>query len=331
MPSPSAVSASPSLPPPPAPSSLAWLLFCKLAALAQAALVLYALPQLLLRPRWPVLVAALGGAERANVMGVPLLHALVLAAGNSFFAALYALRLPGVERLRSAGAGAAPWHFAPEASAAQRAAFWARVPWAVGSTLLNVLLTVPLAAGNYALAVRLGHSAAPEAFPSTPALLAQLLAFTAAEDALFYAGHRLLHSSQLLYVNVHKFHHGWVQTSSVAAEATHPLEFVLCNVVPFAAGPLLLGAHLATLYVWTVWRVLETIAHHSGYELPTSMFTLLPFQGDARAHDLHHARGGSVFPASGNFASFFAHFDVLCGTVLRDGGEGEGSEARKSL
>ena len=321
------------MPSPQGPSfpSLSWLC-CKLAALAQAALVLHALPQLLLRPRWPALVAALGGAARANVLGMPLLHALVLVVGNTFFAALYALRLPAVERLRSAGAGAgagaSPWHFSAEASAAQRAAFWSRVPWAVGSTLLNVLLTVPLAAGNYALAVRLGHSASPESFPSTPVLLAQLLAFTVAEDALFYAGHRLLHSSQLLYVNVHKFHHSWVQTSSIAAEATHPLEFIICNVVPFAAGPLLLGAHLATLYTWTIWRVLETIAHHSGYELPTSMFTLLPFQGDARAHDLHHARGGGIAPSSGNYASFFTHFDVLCGTVLRDG-EGEG-EARKS-
>jgi sterol desaturase/sphingolipid hydroxylase (fatty acid hydroxylase superfamily) len=305
---------------------------CTLAALAQLALVLYALPQLVLRPRWAEIVAALGGAARANVLGVPLLHAAVLVGGNAFFAALYALHaLPAVERLRSGGAGAGgPWHFSAAASAAQRAAFWARVPWALGSTLFNVLLTVPLAAGNYSLAVRLGHSASAEAFPSTPALLAQLAAFVLVEDALFYAGHRLLHSSPLLYASVHKVHHAWVQTTSIAAEATHPLEFVLCNVLPFATGPLVLGAHLATLYVWTVWRILETVAHHSGFELPTSMFTLLPFQGDSRAHDLHHSRGGGVLPRSGNFASFFKHCDVLGGTVLLESGGGDSCEALKA-
>lgn len=121
---------------------------------------------------------------------------------------------------------------------------------------------------------------------------------------------------------MHKFHHAWTQTTSIAAEATHPVEFVLCNVVPFAAGPLLLGSHLATLYVWTVWRVLETVAHHSGYELPTSMFTLLPFQGDAGAHDLHHSRGGGISPASGNFGSFSKLWDRLFGTELAPRQEG---------
>ena len=319
---------------------------CTLAALAQLALVLYALPQLVLRPRWAEIVAALGGAARANVLGVPLLHAATLLCGNAFFACLYALALPAIERFRSGsvggiggngsgvgggggggGGGGAPWHFSERAGAAQRAAFWARLPWAAGSTLLNVALSVPLVAANYALAVRLGHSAEAAAFPSTAKIAAQLVAFTLVEDALFYCGHRALHSSQLLYARVHKFHHAWTQTTSFAAEATHPLEFVLCNALPFAAGPMLCGAHLATLYVWTVFRILETVAHHSGYELPTSMFTLLPFQGDARAHDLHHARGGGVAPKSGNYSSFFKHWDTLLGTELQLAAAGEEAAA----
>jgi len=329
---PATAAAAPAEQRPPQLGALAWTL-CKLAALAQLALVAHALPQLLLRPRWAALVAALGGAERANVFGVPLLHVVTLLLANAFFVVLYAFDLPFLRRFRSGGSGggggggggaggvsaaaAAPWHFSAAASPAQRAAFWARVPWAVGATLLNVALTVPLSAGNFAVAVRLGHSARAEDFPSTPAVLAQLLAFVLVEDAMFYCGHRLLHSSAALYANVHKFHHSWVQTVSIAAEATHPVEFVLTNVLPFAAGPLLLGAHLATLYVWTVFRICETVAHHSGYELPTSVFTLLPFQGDAAAHDLHHSRGGGVGAASGNYASFFKTWDAVFGTQMQ--------------
>lgn len=65
---------------------------------------------------------------------------------------------------------------------------------------------------------------------------------------------RLLHTFPTLYKNVHKFHHKWHQSTSIAAESTHPIEFIIGNVLPFATGPLLCGAHLIELYMWTIWR-----------------------------------------------------------------------------
>ena len=128
--------------------------------------------------------------------------------------------------------------------------------------------------------------------------------------------------AQVMYAHIHKVHHQFTFSVSIAATATHPVEYLFSNVLPFVAGPTLLGAHCATIYVWLIYRMGETMAHHSGYDFPWSMFTLLPFQGDARAHDLHHAAGGGVAPRSGNYGSFTKLWDRLGGTQL-----GEAKEA----
>ena len=52
------------------------------------------------------------------------------------------------------------------------------------------------------------------------------------------------------------------------------------------------------------------MAHHSGYDFPWSMFTLIPFQGSALEHDLHHSKN------TGNFGSFFTWWDYACGTQI---------------
>ena len=300
----------------PAPLSLPVLVACKLVALLQCALVLYALPQLLLRPRWDSLLAALGGAARANIVFVPVLHVLVLAAGNAFYACVYAAQHPLLERFRSLPEQ--PWHFSAAASPQQRAAFWASVRASVAVTLLNVALTVPLSLLNYSLAVRLGHSASLESFPSTASVLAHVLVFALVEDALFYIGHRTLHTVPFLYTNVHKVHHRWVQSVSIAAEATHPLEFVICNIVPFAAGPILTGAHLSLLYVWTVVRIAETVSHHAGYSFPTDVFDLTSIQCNTLPHDLHHTHGGGLAATSGNYGTFFRIWDTVLGTQMAE-------------
>jgi sterol desaturase/sphingolipid hydroxylase (fatty acid hydroxylase superfamily) len=60
---------------------------------------------------------------------------------------------------------------------------------------------------------------------------------------------------------------------------------------------------------------METMAHHSGYDFPWSMFTLVPgLQGSAEEHDLHHSVN------TGNFGSFWTWWDRACGTqvVVKD-------------
>jgi sterol desaturase/sphingolipid hydroxylase (fatty acid hydroxylase superfamily) len=222
--------------------------FAKVLAAAQASLLVF-LPALV-KPHWQSVVDFWGGPQRANVLGVPALHIAVLVVVNSLFFAVYSLQHPFFEQFKISGR---PWAWLSP-NAQTRADFRALLRTAVGVTLFNVLLTVPLAALNYDMAVKLGHSASIESYPSTQTVFLHLLVFMVVEDALFYTAHRLLHANPAMYKAVHKFHHRWAQSISVSAESTHPVEFVLGNVIPFAAGPMLCGAHLVENYLWTIWR-----------------------------------------------------------------------------
>jgi sterol desaturase/sphingolipid hydroxylase (fatty acid hydroxylase superfamily) len=286
----------------------------KLFACAQLAAFL-ALPELVLKPHWNAILGLFGGdAARANILGVPLLHLAVLLSFNLLFLFVYALHSPFFEKYRISRK---PWAWRPEASKEEREGFWPLAAVGAAATLFNIALTVPLSAGNFDLAVKLGHSAALEDFPPTWKIAARILLFMVVEDFMFYWSHRTLHAVPFLYRNVHKFHHRWRQSTSLAAESTHPVEFVLGNVIPFAAGPLLAGAHLSELYLWTLWRIGETVTNHSGYDFPWSVWSILPFQGSAFAHDAHHALN-----VNGNFASFFMWNDRFWGTEVPESQSG---------
>jgi sterol desaturase/sphingolipid hydroxylase (fatty acid hydroxylase superfamily) len=286
-----------------------------LAQVAQWA-ALFAAPQVLWRPRWAALVDAAdslhhspgigtSGAWVLNVFGNAAVSALTLAVLNALFYLLYRARSPAVEAFRVRADRPWPW----DAGAAEAAAF-AGVFWR-GAALaaLNAALAVPLGAAGWAGVKALGYSAAAADFPSALTMAWQFAAFLALEDALFYWGHRALHSP-LLYARVHKVHHAFTHSVSIAATATHLVEFMLSNVVPFVAGPTLLGAHCATIYLWTIYRTAETVVHHSGYEFPALLFHLLPFQGGAEEHDDHHSKN------VGNFGSQFVLWDAWCGTRI---------------
>jgi methylsterol monooxygenase len=98
------------------------------------------------------------------------------------------------------------------------------------------------------------------------------------EEVVFYSMHRIMHT-RYLYERIHKIHHEWVAPIGMVALYAHPVEHVLCNLLPVALGPLLLGSHL---YVWWLWLTLATFAavlSHSGLDIPV----LSP-----EFHDLHH-------------------------------------------
>lgn len=71
-----------------------------------------------------------------------------------------------------------------------------------------------------------------ESFPEYKEILAQLIFFMICEDFLFYWSHRALHHPKI-YPIIHKQHHEYNITVSIAAEYSHPLEFVIANVVSF--------------------------------------------------------------------------------------------------
>lgn len=268
---------------------------------------LFYLPAML-KPHWMQILSFWGGEKWANILGVAALHSLVMLIGNTYFYALYKLQIPSIE-VYKAHQGSWPWLTGDK----KKVEDFTRLCYqGLALTILNILLTVPLAWINYETSLKFGCSASLSSYPSTPLVVGQLMFFMLVEDTLFYWAHRTLHRPAL-YPYIHKVHHRFTHTVSIGAIATHPIEFVLGNVIPFSAGPLLAGAHLVTLYMWVILRIGETITNHSGYDLPWSMYELLPWQSVEAAHDAHHSVN------TGNYASLFCWWDRLMGTEIPHG------------
>jgi len=278
--------------------------FHKLLAVA-AWLVLFSSPYFL-KPYYGTFLAWIGGEFAANVYGNVLVAGITLITGNLYYYCLY--RDSKYDKYRISKKPW-PWNDKPDIAAS----FSSTLLNGFGLAVLNLVLTVPVGVGGYDLVKKLGYTASEESFPGPLTIFWQILLFMVIEDALFYWGHRALHHPSI-YGYIHKVHHRFTYSVSIAATATHPVEYFISNIVPFVAGPTLLGAHCVTLYVWVVFRQSETITNHSGYALPWSMFSLLPFQGSATDHDLHHSKN------TGNFGSLFNWWDWFCGTALVDEG-----------
>lgn len=80
-------------------------------------------------------------------------------------------------------------------------------------------------------------------------------------DTMFYWIHRGLHH-KALYKYIHKQHHEFKVNVLVNAEYAHPIEDIFSSLLPFLAGPLLLGSHGVTIAIWLIWRLLETQDAH---------------------------------------------------------------------
>jgi 4-alpha-methyl-delta7-sterol-4alpha-methyl oxidase len=134
----------------------------------------------------------------------------------------------------------------------------------------------------------------------------QLLLFAYLDDLLYYGMHRALHHPAV-YRHVHLMHHRVRTPFALTGHYMHPVEYALTAAL-MLVGPMLVGAHVWTVYAWVTLRQLEAAEGHGGYHLPFSPLRLLPGNHGADFHDFHHSR------LVGNYAGFFAWVDAALGT-----------------
>ncbi len=174
----------------------------------------------------------------------------------------------------------------------------------------NHVIILPLLSIHYYITNESPFRTDFESLPTCWEVLWQTIFFMVCDDFTFYWSHRFLHWDKI-YPYIHKIHHNYVTTVSIASEYAHPLEFVVGNVITSNFGLILLGKrmHLFTAFMWVILRVSETTDGHSGYEFSWSPFRLLPMSGSSEFHNYHH------LSFKGNYASFFTYMDRIFGTV----------------
>lgn len=267
-------------------------------------------------PRWDAFSDALASFVHASdkesawfyAFSIFTIHMCVLIFNNS----LLSLSYIGVIPLEQWKINPRPWPWKDPKSTMNVRSLILR---SIATTLFNNLaFALPMSFGNHWLAQMRGYTASASAFPSPWEVFWQLCVFMVLEDTVFFWSHYTLHKSKWLYKHIHKQHHEWYQVLGFASEFAHPVEFILGNALPFAVGPVLLGAHNFTTLMWTIWRITETNLAHSNYELPWMPYALIPFTGGATAHEEHHSIN------TGNYSTFFNWWDVMMGTVIQAGG-----------
>jgi len=162
---------------------------------------------------------------------------------------------------------------------------------AVKVCLFNQLITLPFAVlPLYYLMEKRGSLYTAEELPTFQRVLLEGIVFTLVEEVGFYYTHRISHHPSL-YKHYHKRHHEWTSSISIIAIYSHPVEHLVSNVWPVFLGPLLMGSHVATLWVWIMVAQLSTLNSHCGYHLP--------FMPSPEAHDYHHLKFTNNFGVLG--------------------------------
>lgn len=113
-----------------------------------------------------------------------------------------------------------------------------------------------------------------------------------------------------IYPYFHKWHHEYKTTISIAAEYSHPIDYLISSLIPSTLGSNLLGyrMHYYSHMVWMLIRVNETADGHSGYDFPWSPYRIMPLGTSATYHDYHHLHN------VGNYSSVFRTWDTFFGT-----------------
>lgn len=153
---------------------------------------------------------------------------------------------------------------------------------AVKIALYNqIVVSLPFMFVMYKTMVWRGCSRSPNDLPTFHWAVVEMTVFTLIEEIGFYYSHRLFHHPRL-YRHFHKMHHEWTAPIGIVSIYAHPLEHLVANILPPVVGPILLGSHLATGWMFWALAILSTTVAHCGYHMP-----LLP---SPEAHDYHHLK-----------------------------------------
>ncbi|XP_077996939.1 methylsterol monooxygenase 1-like [Glandiceps talaboti] len=170
----------------------------------------------------------------------------------------------------------------------------------------HFIIQAPLILGTYQFTKMFGIPYDWDNMPTWYNLALRVFGCAVIEDTWHYFVHRLLHHRRL-YKYVHKIHHNFQAPFGMTAEYAHPIETLVLGA-GFFIGVLLFCNHFILLWVWVIFRLMETIDVHTGYDFPLNPLHLLPFYGGARFHDFHHMN------FNGNYSSTFTWWDKIFGT-----------------
>ncbi|GFY76461.1 fatty acid hydroxylase domain-containing protein 2 [Trichonephila inaurata madagascariensis] len=98
-------------------------------------------------------------------------------------------------------------------------------------------------------------------------LFGEILLSIAVEEILFYYLHRILHHPSL-YKHYHKKHHEFTSPIAISAIYCHPVEHILCNLLPVLVPWILIDTHVLSMWAWVALSSPLGVMLHSGYHLP---------------------------------------------------------------
>ncbi|XP_077984820.1 fatty acid hydroxylase domain-containing protein 2-like [Glandiceps talaboti] len=149
-------------------------------------------------------------------------------------------------------------------------------------TLNTFLVSFPSFVGWYYVARWRGCSCGYDV-PTPWQIFRDLVICLVVEEIGFFYTHRLLHHP-VLYKRIHKLHHEWTAPISIVAVYSHPIEYFTSGILVGISGPLLMGSHLMTSWLWLFFSLVGICVHHSGYNFPG------PLRHTTEFHDFHHLK-----------------------------------------
>ncbi|KAL7026062.1 hypothetical protein ACKWTF_013770 [Chironomus riparius] len=129
-----------------------------------------------------------------------------------------------------------------------------------------------------------------ETIPTFPVVFSKILINLMIFEFTFYYFHRAFHH-KWIYKYFHKQHHKFTAPFALVVQYSHPLEYVICDVIAPGIGLFVTKCDAATALAYSAVVTSMTVIYHCGYHLP---FLMSP-----EAHDYHHAYYYECFGSNG--------------------------------